>query len=113
MTLQPDQLPAGARKSVGNTKDAVGVLEEGFVPDGNVLAKQAENFARQAPNGATIFNGGSFTEETINAVKAGAEQFQRDGTFAGNNANFTGYFLEDAAKFVIPQMTPLRNMTPR
>lgn len=113
MAINTDQLPQDARKSVGNTKDPVGVIEEGFVPDGNVLMKQAENFARQAPSGATIFNGGSFTEETINAVKAGAEQFQRDGVFAGNNANFTGYYLEDAAKFVIPQMTPLRNMTPR
>lgn len=129
MAIDTSSLPAGARKSVGNTKAAVGVIEEGFIADGDVLARQAERFAAER-GGQAFQQGGSISPEivravqensrpglynpsadTINAMQTGAEN--RDGTFVGNNANFTGYYLEPAAKFVIPQMTPLRNMTPR
>ncbi len=113
--INKDQLPQGAQKATGNTKNAVGVIEEGFVPDGDVLANQASAIMRNAPVGSAIYGGGSsnFSEETIQAVIAGQQQFQRDQAYVGNNANFTGYYLEDGAKYVIPQMTPLRNMTPR
>lgn len=112
--INKDQLPQGAQKSIGNTQNAVGVIEEGFVPNGDVLANQASAIVRNAPVGSSIYSGGTnFSEETIQAVVAGQQAFQRDQAYVGNNANFTGYYLEDGAKYVIPQMTPLRNMTPR
>lgn len=131
MAIDVSQLPPGAQLSQGNTgKEVKGVIEEGFVRDADVLQRQAEMFAiaRQGSHayqaGATMpadivervqknaFRGmDNFNQETINALQNG--DVQRDGTFTGNNANFTGYYLEDGAKFVIPQMTPLRNMTPR
>jgi hypothetical protein len=126
-----DSLPEGAQKSIGNTKDPVGVIEEGLVADRDVLAAQVERFAAQRQAGVQIYQDGAkfspdiveriqqntfqgitnFNQETIDALQSG--EVTRDGTFAGNNANFTGYYLEPAAKFIIPQMTPLRNMTPR
>lgn len=128
--IDTSQLPEGAQKSIGNTKSPVGVIEEGMIPDGNVLAAQAERFAAQRSafqayqQGAEMdpsivervknnaFQGlVNLNQETIAAMQQG--EVKRDGYFAGNNANFTGYYLEPAAKFVIPQMTPLRNMTPR
>lgn len=132
MAIDTSQLPAGAKQSTGNTKAAVGVLEEGMFTDGSVLERQAEMFARgrNLPaevtwrEGNTIpdavlervkaqpYNGMSqMNTDTINAVQQGTQQ--RDQAFVGNNANFTGYYLEDGAKYVIPLMTPLRNMLPR
>lgn len=130
MALDTSQLPEGARKSIGNTKNPIGVIEEGMIPDSEVLSHQAEQFAAARSGGVAYQSGAAmpdeviervakgafrgidnFNQETINALQQG--DVQRDGTFAGNNANFTGYYLEPAAKFVIPQMTPLRNMTPR
>jgi hypothetical protein len=131
ITVPKDSLPEGARKSVGNTKDPVGVIEECLVADRDVLAAQVERFAANRVEGAQIYQDGAkfspeiverirqntfqgitnFNQDTIEALQ-GAD-VTRDGTFAGNNANFTGYYLEPAAKFVIPQMTPLLNMTPR
>ncbi len=131
ITVPKDSLPEGARIASGNTKDPVGVIEEGMVADRDVLAAQAERFAAQRMSGAQTYQEGAnfspdiiervrtntyqgitnFNKETIVALQGG--EITRDGTFAGNNANFTGYYLEPAAKFVIPQMTPLLNMTPR
>lgn len=131
MAIDASQLPEGAQKSVGNTKNPVGVIEEGMVRDGDVLAAQAERFVAARAAGGQAYQQGAtmsddviervqknafqglvnLNQETINALQQG--DVNRDGTFAGNNANFTGYYLEPAAKFVIPQMTPLRNMTPR
>lgn len=132
-TIDKSQLPEGARLSVGDTgKEVKGVIEEGFVRDGNILAAQAERFlAQRSEQGAQTYQqGASFNQEIIERVSKNAfqgmvdlnaetiqalqqGQINRDGTFAGNNANFTGYYLEPAAKFVIPQMTPFRNMVPR
>jgi hypothetical protein len=131
ITVPKDSLPEGARISSGNTKDPVGVIEDGLVADRDVLAAQVERFAANRTEGAQIYQDGAkfdpeivdrirqntfqgitnFNQDTINALQSG--EVTRDGTFAGNNANFTGYYLEPAAKFIIPQMTPLRNMTPR
>src|SRR6266700_421957 len=130
MAIDTSQLPEGARKSIGNTKNPVGVIEEGMIPDSSVLAHQAEQFAASRSGGVAYQEGANFSpdiiervrtntyqgitnfnKETIDALQGG--EITRDGTFAGNNANFTGYYLEPAAKFVIPQMTPLLNMTPR
>src|SRR5258708_2590148 len=125
-----------AYRVIGNTKDAVGVINDSFVADGDMLAHQANAVARARGTGSSVIqNGGTnFSDEVINAVLDSAPKFQRymgmnektiqamaendpslqrDGTFTGNNANFTGYYLEDAAKFVIPQMTPFGNQTPR
>jgi len=115
MTINKDQLPEGAQKSIGNTQNAVGVIEEGFIPNGDVLANQASAIVRNSPVGSAVYGGANtnFSEETIQAVLAGQQAFQRDQAYTGSNAHFTGYYLEDGAKYVIPQMTPLRNMTPR
>lgn len=130
-TLQTDQLPAGAQKSVGNTKHPVGVLEEGLFTEDDILTRQAGMIMRNRP-GAELWNSGSqLPDEVITRVKEGmvpgpmasmnmetinllaTGQITRDQAFIGNNANFTGYYLEPGAKYVIPQMTPLRNMIPR
>jgi len=120
ITVPKDSLPEGARIASGNTKDPVGVIEEGMVADRDVLAVQAERFAAQRMSGAQTYQEGAnfspdiiervrantyqgitnFNQETIDALQGG--EITRDGTFAGNNANFTGYYLEPAAKFVIP-----------
>jgi hypothetical protein len=123
-------VPADAKKSVGNTKQAVGVIEEGMVPNGELLERQANAVARNIEGAVAWHNGQEFPEEltrlveensyrgvtnlnqeTIRALQQGT--ITRDQAFVGNNANFTGYYLEPAAKYVIPQLTPLRNMTPR
>lgn len=130
MAIDANQLPEGAQKSIGNTKNPVGVIEEGLVRDGNVLADQAERFVAARAGGQAYQQGAAMSEDIVERVQQNAFQglvnlnqdtinalqqgdVNRDGTFAGNNSNFTGYYLEPAAKFVIPQMTPLRNMTPR
>src|SRR2546429_7021715 len=122
ITVPKDALPEGAQKSVGNTKDPVGVIEEGLVADRDVLAAQVERFGAQRQTGAQVYQDGAkfspdiveriqqnsfqgitnFNHETIDALQSG--EVTRDGPFAGNNANFTGYYLEPAAKFIIPQM---------
>lgn len=132
MAIDTSQLPAGAQRASGNTKNPVGVLEEGMFTDGDILGRQAEMFARNRNlpaqvawrEGNTIpeevlervkaqpYNGmAQMNQDTINAVQQGTQQ--RDQAFIGNNANFTGYYLEEGAKYVIPLMTPFRNMLPR
>ncbi len=136
--LDTSQLPPGAQKSIGNTQHAVGVIEEGlsaddFAPEGTILERQAAQVARLRglAGGVMPLNTGSqINDSVINRVKAfqgvnplamnaqtlqglASGEITRDGYFTGNNANFTGYYLEDAAKYVIPQYTPLRNMLPR
>jgi len=125
MSVDTDHLPANARISQGNTAYPVGVIEEG---QSNTLAAQAE----QAAQMRTYAQGGAIPQEAIERVKAGTlpgidpsvlndqtlhalmnGEITRDQAFVGNNANFTGYYLEPAAKYVIPQYTPLRNMLPR
>lgn len=129
MAIDVSQLPAGAQKSVGNTSYPVGVLEEGYIPEGGVLARQAQQIAAlrgysmpQTPGTLTddviervqTFQGINpmiMSRDTLDGLVKG--EITRDQAFVGNNANFTGYYLEPAAKYVIPQYTPLRNMLPR
>lgn len=138
--IKTDQLPPGAQISQGNTKQAIGVIDERLDSDGDILYYQAAKVARAraaeaAAQGLSVGvytgDGGNvsaeitrmvgdsrypgalagMTQNTINQLAQG--DVTRDQQFVGNNANFTGYYLEPAAKFVIPQYTPLRNRTPR
>lgn len=130
MAIDTSQLPPGAQLAIGNTKQPVGVLEEGFVSEGGVLARQAQQAAALRGYVMPTNPGGQLTDDvlqrvqtfqginpmimnrqTLDGVVKG--EITRDQAFVGNNANFTGYYLEPAAKYVIPQYTPLRNILPR
>lgn len=125
------QLPPGAQKSTGNTQDIAGVIDESLGGDSDVLLNQARLMAR-ARRGMMYEGGGDFsddfvrshlvrtphnfinrslTQDTINALMTGSQQ--RDQQYVGNNADWTGYYLEPLAKFVVPFDTPFRNMLPR
>ncbi len=130
MTFDTSQLPPGAQKSVGDTKYPVGVIDDGLTGEGNVLQRQAQR-AAELRSFATPINRGSDlgadvlervqTFSGVNPMAMNAQTLQalangditRDQSFVGNNSQFTGYYLEPAAKYVIPQYTPLRNMLPR
>lgn len=73
------------------------------------LASQANAFTR---SGILSAAERGINQQTVEAVQK-ASTVQRDQSYSGNNAGFVGYILEDGAKFVIPQLTPVRNMTPR
>lgn len=127
-----EQLPPGAQRSDGNTgREIAGVIDEGLGGDSDVLLNQARMMAR-ARRGVMYDAGGNFSDEfvrqhlvrtpkeyinrsltsdTIQALMAG--QLQRDQQYIGNNADWTGYYLEPLAKFVVPFDTPFRNMLPR
>lgn len=133
MAIDTSQLPPGAQKAIGNTSYPVGVLEEGYIPEGSVLTRQAQNVASArglTPTSFPVNTGGQITDDVLERVQTFAGinpmsmtrdtlegvvkgEITRDQAFVGNNANFTGYYLEPAAKYVIPQYTPLRNMLPR
>lgn len=126
-----EQLPAGAMKS-GNAKHAAGVIDESLYTENDVLANQARAMAR-ARGGLAYENGDEFsekftravrdhnlpkqyvhqrlTQETLNQIMQGTQS--RDQQWIGNNADWTGYYLEPLAKFVVPYDTPFRNMLPR
>jgi len=53
----------------------------------------------------------SETIHTINSLMTGSQQ--RDQQYVGSNADWTGYYLEPLAKFIVPFDTPVRNMLPR
>jgi len=128
--LVKEQLPPGAQKS-GDAKPT-GVIDESLYTETDVLANQARAMAR-ARNGVVYENGDQFgdrfiqqiralnvpkqyvhqrlSEETLNSIMEGAQQ--RDQQYIGNNADWTGYYLEPLAKFVVPFDTPFRNMLPR
>jgi hypothetical protein len=129
-TIDTSLLPPGARIANGdNPRHAVGVVEEGFVPEGGVLARQAQDIAikrgmQPSQAGADLtddviervqsftgINPMTMNNATLNGLTSGT--ITRDQAFVGNNTNFTGYYLEPAAKYVIPQYTPIRNMLPR
>jgi hypothetical protein len=127
-----EQLPGTAQKSVGSEKMAAGVIDESLFTETDVLANQARMMAR-ARNGVVYENGDEFSEnfvnhvrqmnmpkqyvhqrlsqDTINSIIQGAQQ--RDQQYIGNNADWTGYYLEPLAKFIVPYDTPFRNMLPR
>lgn len=127
-----DQLPPDAQMSVGNEKDIAGVIDESLQGDGDVLAYQARMMARA--RGGRIYGTASdldnddfirrnvvrtpkdmvnrsINQETINSFVQG--QINRDQQFIGDNADWTGYYLEPLAKFVVPFDTPFRNILPR
>jgi hypothetical protein len=124
-----EQLPPGARKS-GDGNEIAGVIDDGLYSDSDVLANQARLIAR-AKKGMAYEDGANFSQdflervksnkrpanyvglnaETINGLMTGSQQ--RDQQYVGNNADWTGYYLEDLAKYIVPFDTPLRNMLPR
>jgi len=126
-----EQLPQNAQKS-GDSKTAAGIIDESLYSETDVLANQARAMAR-ARNGIPYENGDEFSdrfaravrehnlpkqyvhqrlsEDTINQIVQGSQN--RDQQWIGNNADWTGYYLEPLAKFVVPFDTPFRNMLPR
>lgn len=126
-----NQLPESAMKS-GDSKTAAGVIDENLYSETDVLANQARAMAR-ARSGIPYENGDEFSdrftravrehnlpkqyvnqrlsEETLNQIMQGSQN--RDQQWVGNNADWTGYYLEPLAKFVVPFDTPFRNMLPR
>src|SRR6266702_2486333 len=126
------QLPDNTQKSVGNTKQAAGVIDESLYTEGDILARQALVMAR-ARGGSPYEDGDEFSEsfvarvrdlnlpkqyvhqrlstDTINQITQGSQN--RDQQYIGTNADWTGYYLEPLAKFVVPFDTPFRNMLPR
>lgn len=127
-----EQIP-GAKISSGNTgKEVAGIIDESLQSETDVLAYQARMMAR-ARGGAAYEDAAnlspefidnvrklsrpraditrSLSEETINSL-LGAD-IQRDQQYIGSNADWTGYYLEPLAKFVVPFDTPFRNMLPR
>lgn len=131
-TIIQDQLPSGAQKSIADSKAAVGVIDESMYTEGDILKNQALIMAR-ARHGVAYEDGAEFSDDfvremrrlnmprqyvhqrlneaTINAIQQGSQQ--RDQQYIGNNADWTGYYLEPLAKFVVPFDTPVRNMLPR
>src|SRR5579883_145957 len=124
------QLPPGVQKS-GNGKEITGVIDENLQGDQDVLANQARMMAR-ARGGVAYEAGVQFSDEFIqrNLLRAPASyiernlsadtiaalqqgQLSRDQQYIGNNADWTGYYLEPLAKFAMPFDTPFRNMLPR
>ena len=132
------QLPG---QQVGSVKETVGVVDATLSSDDDVLARQAVHMARariargqeaiayegggEMPDefyqkvGNSRFNSNrydvnqmrSVTADTITALTNGS--IARDQQYIGNNADWTGYYLEPLAKFVVPFDTPVRNMLPR
>lgn len=127
------QLPPGAQRS-GESREITGVIDESLYTKEDVLANQARLMAR-ARGGIAYDAGAQFDNEfvrkhvlrapaamiernlnteAINALRQVQEGlFNRDQQYVGNNADWTGYYLEPLAKFLQPFDTPFRNMLPR
>jgi hypothetical protein len=90
-----------------------GVIEQGMVQNTERLADQANAFSHGLGRGSLEGTTGrsDVSQDTINAIMEA--NTKRDESYAGPNQFFTGYYLEEGAKFVIPLLTPLRNMLPR
>lgn len=90
-----------------------GIVEQGLVQNTERLADAANAFSniagRASLEGTSTRN--AVSSDAVNAIMEA--NVKRDESYAGSNTLFTGYYLEDGAKFVIPQLTPLLNMTPR
>lgn len=124
------ELPENAQLSVGNTQRPVGVLTSGLFEDGDVLAYQAVQAARKKRGADVWEQGQDFRPEFLERVKQSSgpgvmglnvntiNQLQqgvltRDQLYTGSNAQWTGYYLEDGAKFIMPLDTPFKNDLPR
>jgi len=128
--VQKDQLPQNAQLDTGSTQKPVGVLQDNLFQDNDVLAYQAVQAARRQ-RGANVYEQGEdFQAEVLERVKQGSgpgvmglnvqtlNQLQtgsltRDQLYVGNNSQWTGYYLEEGAKFIMPLNTPLKNDLPR
>lgn len=128
--IDKSQLPEGAQLSVGSTTKPVGVLTSGLFEDNDVLAYQAVQAARRK-RGASVYEQGQdisgevlqrvkqnagpgvmgLNAETINQLQQGV--LTRDQLYVGNNSQWTGYYLEEGAKFIMPLDTPFKNDLPR
>lgn len=130
------QLPPGAQESRGNTKEIAGVIDERIHSEGDVLLNQAMMLSR-ARQGIPYESGADFSDEFIERVKKNnvprqyvnqrlsqdtinsiaQSSINRSGQpgelYEGNNTEWTGYYLEPLAKFIVPIDTPVRNMLPR
>lgn len=130
------QMPPGAQESRGNTKEIAGVIDERLNTDGDVLLNQAMMLSR-ARRGIPYEAGAEpsdefvhqmkryntpgnlihqhLSEETINSLAQ--SNINRSGQagelYEGSNAEWTGYYLEPLAKFIMPVDTPVKNMLPR
>ncbi len=127
-----EQLP-DAQLASGNTgKEVAGVIDNSLQTEGDVLAYQARMMAR-VRNGMAYEDSASLSkefiqnvrklnrpsseinrtisEETINSLLQGG--INRDQQYVGSNTDWTGYYLEPLAKFVVPFDTPFRNILPR
>ena len=62
------QLPNSAQKSVGETKQAIGVIDEGLFTEGDILANQARIMAR-ARKGIAYEDGAEFNENYIKEMQ--------------------------------------------
>ncbi len=128
--IDKSQLPDNTELQVGSTQKPVGVLQEGLFEDGDVLAYQAVQAARQKRGAGVYQQGQEFDTEILERVKQGAgpgvtglnvqtiNQLQsgaltRDQLYVGNNSQWTGYYLEEGAKFIMPLDTPFKNDLPR
>lgn len=122
------ELPPEAELSVGNTQRPVGVLTSNLFEDGDVLAYQAVQAARRK-RGANVWEQGqNISKEILERVKSGPGvtgltvntlnqlqmgQLTRDQYYTGQNVQWTGYYLEEGAKFIMPLDTPFKNDLPR
>lgn len=130
------QLPSGAQESRGNTKEIAGVIDERLNTNGDVLLNQALMLSR-ARQGIPYESGANFSdefvdqmkrynapgnlihrhlsEETINSLAQSSlnRTGQAGELYEGSNTEWTGYYLEPLAKFVMPVDTPVKNMLPR
>lgn len=135
-TQVQNQLPPGAQESRGNTSEIAGVIDERLNTDGDVLLNQALMLSR-ARRGIPYESGANFSdefvgqmkrynapgnlihrhlsEETINSLAQSSinRTGQAGELYEGSNTEWTGYYLEPLAKFVMPVDTPVKNMLPR
>jgi hypothetical protein len=90
-----------------------GIVEQGMVQNSEKLADQANAFTHSVTRGSLdgTSSRNAVSPEAVNAIMEA--KVKRDESYGGANTLFTGYYLEEGAKFVIPLLTPLRNMTPR
>ncbi len=109
--------------------DAKGVLMP-LNEDADVLNYQAMKVARLRRNAQIYSSGEQLPEDFVNRIKASAKrgivglneqtinalqegELTRDQAYVGSNAQWTGYYLEPEAKFIVPLDTPVRNILPR
>jgi hypothetical protein len=129
-----DQLPPGSQRA-GEGNLPAGVLDERIQTDQDVLLNQALMISR-AKQGVP-YSGQEFPAEFLNRVKQhntpnqyvhqhlsqetinslAQSSLSRSGQagelYEGSNSEWTGYYLEPLAKFIMPVDTPVKNMLPR